>query len=318
VGSRTRPALISVGVSVALAFAAESAPAAVTLGPNPLPQRTNVTVEGGARIFTNAVVLGVMLASPIDGIVTRWRVRRGSGGGVMDPDTITLRILRPTGVLNEFTAVGTSDAHNVPGGGSDPIAVYDFPTRQPIKAGDRIGLGTSIGEFTGLAQTGLSYLKRINALADGQTATFTAGAFAQTVLINADVEPDANCDGLGDETQETVVSGGCLPPKAASLTGKKAKATKAGAPVKVACALAGGDCAGNQISLTTKLSGASKAERVTLGSASFSIAAGQSQVVSVPLSKRARALLRRLGKVKAKVTIAGGSTTSVGTLKIKR
>jgi hypothetical protein len=291
--------------------------AAVTLGPNPLPARSNVTQSGGARIFTNAVVPGAILASPIDGIVTRWRVRRGSGGGVLQADTITLRILRPTGVTNQFTAEGTSDAHSVPGGGDDPIDIYEFPTQLPIKAGDTIGLGTNIGAFTGLSQTGASYLMRINPLADGQSAIFDNGAFGNTaVLINADVEPDANCDGLGDESQESVVSGGCLPSKTASLDVKKAKVKNGAVGLHVACALAGGNCIGNQIMLTEKSAAAAK--KITLGSASFSIAAGQSLVVSVYLSKRSRALLRRQGKLKAKATITGGSSTSASTVVLKR
>ncbi len=190
------------GAAVLLLAAPSSAPGAVTIGPDPLPQRSSVIGQGGARIFANDVVPGASLTSPLDGVVVRWRARRGSGPGVLQADTLTLRILHPTGVANQFTTAGTSEPHPVPGG-DDPIDVYEFPTRLPIQTGDRVGLGTVSGTFPALALIGASYLHRINPLTDGQTATFDAGSFGdRAVLINADVEPDADGDGFGDETQD--------------------------------------------------------------------------------------------------------------------
>jgi hypothetical protein len=196
---------------------AAPARAAVTIGPDPLPQRTGVVGEGGAKIFTSDAIPGAAVASPIDGVVVRWRVRRGSGGGGLTADTITLRILRSTGMLNEFTAIGTSEPHEVPGGSVDPVDVYEYPTSLPIAAGDRIGLGTSEGKTPYREETGASYLVRVNPLADGETATFGVGAFPDLyVLVNADVEADCDGDGLGDETQDPMIppvaSCGFLPP----------------------------------------------------------------------------------------------------------
>jgi hypothetical protein len=293
----------------------------VTLGPNPLPQRSSVVSSGGARIFANLAVPGATLAAPADGIITRWRVRRGSGPGVPFADTVTLRVLRPTGVASQFTAEGTSEPHMVPAG-DDPVDVYEYPTRLPIRAGDTIGLGTSIGEFTSLNQTNAAYLTRTNALDDGDTATFSAGAFPdKAVLVNADVEPDANCDGLGDESQEPVVSGGCLPPKTASLGASGAKVAKGVVYIPVTCALAGGNCDANQISLTAKAAKARKAraaKRVTLGAVSFSVSAGQSQSVAVTLTRRARKLLKGRKKLKSTATIAGGGATAAAGFTLKR
>jgi hypothetical protein len=186
---------------------AAPAHAAVTIGPNPLPERSGVVGAGGAKIFTTSVAPGVTLASPIDGVVVRWRVRRGEGPGFLSADKITLRILRSTGLIDEFTAVGTSEAHDVPGSNGDPVDVYEYTTRLPIAAGDSIGLGTTDGEFPYRAAINASYLMRINPLADGQTATFEAGSFSDRyVLVNADVEPDCDRDGFGDETQDPQIA----------------------------------------------------------------------------------------------------------------
>jgi hypothetical protein len=207
-------------VAVALGLVGLATPttasAATTIGPNPLPQRTGVV--GAARTFTNSVVPGVELASPIDGVVVRWRVRRGSGGGGMTADTITLRVLRPTGVVSQFTAVGTSEPHMVPGGAVDPVDVYEYPTRLPIAAGDRIGLGTTAQTATYRTMTNASYLERDPPLADGATATFDPGTFPNLyVLVNADVEPDCDSDGFGDETQDADTSS-CIADTAAPNT----------------------------------------------------------------------------------------------------
>jgi hypothetical protein len=210
-----------------------SASGAVTIGPDPLPQRTSVIGQGGASIYTSNVVPGATLSSPLDGVVVHWRARRGQGPGALPADTITLRVLRPTGTVNEFTAVRTSDAQAVPAGSNDPVSVHEFPTRLPIKIGDRVGLGTNTGTFPNREIPGASYLVRISALADGQTAVFAAGAFAdRAVLINADIEPDADGDGFGDETQDQCPTdpskqGDCTPPDTKITSGPKGTSNNA-------------------------------------------------------------------------------------------
>lgn len=186
----------------ALAVAAP-ARAAVTIGPDPLPERSSVIGSANARIFATGDLPGVGVTSPIDGVVVLWRVRRGSGPGALPEDTITLRILRGTATENEFTAVGTSESHEVPSGAADPEPIHEYPTRLPIAAGDRIGLGTMSNAFPAREEAGASYLTRKNALADGESGLFEVGAFENRyVLINADIEPDCDGDGFGDETQD--------------------------------------------------------------------------------------------------------------------
>ena len=129
-------------------------------------------------------------------------------GVVLLAEKVSLRILRSTGATNEFTAVGTSEIHDVPISTTDPIGVYEYTTRLPIAAGDSIGLGTSIGQFPYRSALNTFYLTRVNPLADGETATFnSAGTFSDRyVLVNADVEPDCDRDGFGDETQDPAIA----------------------------------------------------------------------------------------------------------------
>jgi len=185
--------IVLVGAAAALA-AAVPARAAVTIGPDPLLERSSVISFASATIFATGDLPGVGVTAPIDGVVVRWRVRRGSGPGLLPEDTISLRILRGTATENEFTAVETSESHEVPSGATDPEAIHEYPTRMSIAAGDRIGLGTMTSTFPAREEAGASYLAWKNALADGESGLFEVGGFENRyVLINADVEPD--CDG---------------------------------------------------------------------------------------------------------------------------
>jgi hypothetical protein len=184
--------------------AAEPADAAVTIGPHPLLERTEVIGAAAATIFTTNVLPGVELTSPIDGVIVRWRVRRGDGPGALSADKISLRVLKPTATANRYTAVGTSSAHEVPSFTEEPKEkIWTFPTQLPIEAGETIGLGTTAGEFPARKIIGASYLERVNPLADGKSATFEEGLATDLyVEVNADIEPDCDHDGLGDETQD--------------------------------------------------------------------------------------------------------------------
>ncbi|HEY7255839.1 MAG TPA: hypothetical protein VH476_04070, partial [Solirubrobacterales bacterium] len=193
------PALV-----LAMLAAAAPANAAMTIGPHPLPERSAVLGTAGATIFTTNVLPGAELTSPIDGVIVRWRVLRGEGKGALSADKISLRVLKPTSIADRYTAEGTSSAHDVPSSTEEPDGkIWVFPTQLPIEAGETIGLGTTAGEFSARKKIGASFLARVNPLADGKSATFEEGFETDYfVEVNADVEPDCDEDGLGDETQD--------------------------------------------------------------------------------------------------------------------
>jgi hypothetical protein len=212
------PALV-----LATLAAAAPANAAITIGPDPLPERSAVDQAGGATIFTTSVLPGAELTSPIDGVIVRWRVRRGNGPGALGPDKISLRVLKPTSIADRYTAEGTSSAHEVKFFTEEPkVKIWTFPTQLPIEAGETIGLGTTAGEAPIREVIGAAYLLRVNPLADGKSATFEEGVSTDAyVEVNADVEPDCDEDGLGDETQDPSIpqtaACGFVPPPAPAV-----------------------------------------------------------------------------------------------------
>ena len=164
-----------------------AANATVTLGPNPLPGRSAILFGGPASTLVNTAVPGATLASPFDGVIVRWRAQRTDGPGFMQPDTIALRVLHPTGTPDEFLGTGTSDSHSLPSD-TDPIGVREFTTSLPIRAGDFVGYDSASDYIPAASSASASY-SSTNAFPDGQSATFVATP-GWYELINADVDPE--------------------------------------------------------------------------------------------------------------------------------
>lgn len=146
------------------------------------------------------------VASPIDGVAVRWRIKL-AGSPFLTAASGKLRIL-----------------HGNLGAGSGPsenlllsTGTYTFPTRLAVRTGDRIGLDASItcGGCGAMPNDGLRFAYHNTSpsagtydfwnppLADGASAPpFFFPASNEELLHNADVEPDADHDGFGDETQD--------------------------------------------------------------------------------------------------------------------
>lgn len=163
------------------------ADATVTLGPNPLPGRSAILLGGPASTLVDTAVPGAILASPFDGVITRWRAQRTDGPGFMQADTIALRVLHPTGTPNEFLGTGASDSHSLPSD-TDPIGVREFTTSLPIRAGDFVGYDSASDYIPAASSASASY-SSANGFPDGQSASFVATP-GWYELINADVEPE--------------------------------------------------------------------------------------------------------------------------------
>jgi hypothetical protein len=186
-------------VALPLALPASSQ-AAVTFGSSLVgaaPGSSDLGCGGGEAECTSAleVVQGGPLArSPIEGVVVRWRLRTNAAQG----GSVRLRILRDLGGNNWFFE--RSGPHvGVPAA----VAAHVFPSRVRIAAGEYIGLdrpATLTEVFRTSATGAVTNLFQPPPL-DGETASH-GGDSGRELLINADVEPDADRDGFGDETQD--------------------------------------------------------------------------------------------------------------------
>ena len=190
---------------LALVLAAPSG-AATTIGADlttPATE-TNSCSNGSGDLFGctrfNSVVPGRTITSPIDGVVVRWRIHPGDGS---EAQNVRLRIVRPAGG-GTYESGGASTAQPL----STTTVLQVFPTQLPIRTGDHIGLdqgnGSSLDASIRRVVPGATYPNFNPRLPDsGAFTPFVgpSGANAELVL-NADIEADADRDGFGDETQD--------------------------------------------------------------------------------------------------------------------
>lgn len=142
---------------------------------------------GGNRVDLEAMQSdtgAVNATAPEDGVIVRWRVRTWYG------DALSAMVMRPTGG-GGFTEAGRTEA--IIAGGGD---ITTLNTRLPVKAGDRLGLATGDGVIGAMA-----------AMGDGErlqmiTPSLGTSVSGYRLLVQADVEPDADLDGYGDVTQD--------------------------------------------------------------------------------------------------------------------
>jgi hypothetical protein len=146
---------------------------------------------------------------PADGVITRWQTRAGHGAG-----SAALKVYRPTADPSSFSVVGESSFLALPAS-----AVGGEPTRISVRSGDRIAIRAGDGggpcDFPAPGYTTLSYSGPD--APPGDTTTFGSSHPGQALDLAAVLEPDADGDGFGDETQDNCPGtagplNGCPPP----------------------------------------------------------------------------------------------------------
>ena len=167
-----------------------------TIG-SPLFMKPDTTYSGGGTAL-DAIQLsapGTIPAVPKDGVLVRFRFRADPSKG----DTV-FQLLRPTtpggGTYTVIAETPPVDA--------DTNIVLGAPVQWPVKAGDRIGFRAVGGDPGPLARSDGDAAELAPARTAGQTWTpDTTTPEAFRLLVQADVEPDANGNGRGDISQES-------------------------------------------------------------------------------------------------------------------
>lgn len=179
-----------------------SAGAVTTVGSS-LRQRANLYVRcnSACSAFQSARPGGAGLRIPSDGVITRWRVRAATLGKVR------LRIVR-VDADGSYTSVAAGDfvALDRPHSPGQDV-LYEFPVRIPVHEGDTIGLDrdAKAGGIFHTYGTNSTYAadEFAPALEDDATGVKpTSTEAGRELLLNVDVEKDADGDGFGDETQD--------------------------------------------------------------------------------------------------------------------
>lgn len=214
-----RPKRVFAAVAAALAISllgASGASAATRIG-------DDCTAVGGTALYS-AVQLSASpgalpQTAPTSGVITSWGFNSNVSGLESSPYTTRLKVLRSTPSSNAFVVVGESGRERIHNGSNS------FAARIPIQAGDR--LGTTGGDALAVslycepkdpADT-FGYTESDAPL--GSTQTYSQTANVRLALF-ASIEPDADNDGYGDETQDACPQSAALqtpcPPVALSTS----------------------------------------------------------------------------------------------------
>jgi hypothetical protein len=226
--TRNRVRLISAlaVTTAALLASAPSAGAATDLGETfdpPSPCGTNTTY-----IVTDSI--GDAYTVPSNGVITGWSFQTGA----VAPEVIRLKVGRAISGTDLSTAqtelsVSGESIAQVPAVSS----LNSYPTRVPVQQGDFIGiyLGGTGSVPCGDAGNSAGYRDHYSDsdVLAGDSATFTSEMDGQ-IEVAAVLEPDADQDGFGDETQDAcpsnaAVTGAC-PATPAPAPKKKCKKNK--------------------------------------------------------------------------------------------
>ena len=190
---RTRLGIALVGIALAaLSLGVAGASAATEIG----DECSGKEAEGPYSLIPEARASGgtLPLAAPAGGVVTSWKVNSSRS----EPVPERMAVFRPTGAAGTFQVVGESNEEVV------SLGANAFATRIPIQAGDRVGpVAVTIDSplFCITGDNGDQAWAFVGSVGLGSTHTFFAGIQVRVPLV-ATIEPDADGDGYGDETQD--------------------------------------------------------------------------------------------------------------------
>jgi hypothetical protein len=214
----TRAAVVAATALVVGSLSAAPASAATTLG------STEFAAPGGPCPGDSTWVQGLPPAgasyeATSPGVITQWRFRSA------DETQLELKVLRYDGSNLTFTVKASSDVATAQAG-----VTTTFGTRLPIGIGDVLGLTPKSGKCVEALTPGASVYVVGGDLATGSSAAFTY--MPGTALpVAAIVEPDADGDGYGDETQDAcpqqaATQGACVTTPPPGSTAPDTKVTK--------------------------------------------------------------------------------------------
>ena len=196
--TRLMRAALAAGLSgCVVLLASGSASAATTIGQN------DASGPGGCGAGNTFIQTGTARGVPSyavpagGGVITSWSFSAGSTTGEHDK----LKVVRSNGAANQFVVVGESALEAM-----TPSSLNTFRLHMPVQAGDLIGLFTVDGNDCVVSTHTLGNTDLYVAGADPAPGTTFTGipesSSGEAYNVSAVVEPDADHDGLGDDTED--------------------------------------------------------------------------------------------------------------------
>ena len=192
-----RGVILAVGLALLAGPGAGAAGAATTVGQLFLPNATNCMPK---TFIQTGVQGGNPYRVPSAGVITSWSFEHNNA---IVPG-LKLKVARPANVLlgDPSTQVGLMIVGESLAGAQTPDAVNTYPTRISVQAGDLLGI------YAGGGGCGLTPSEGGDTYATNSSDEPLNGTDVYTKNVNgrfpvaASVEPDADQDGFGDQTQD--------------------------------------------------------------------------------------------------------------------
>jgi Ca2+-binding RTX toxin-like protein len=192
------PVRVAVRAVLTALLAPATASAATTVG-STLPPWTGETLEcvdAGGCTFVPRTISGRSIAAPSDGVIVSWSARMPTSA---DTDAVSVQPVR-------LTAIGATPegARTTLVPAATDGAIVTQATRVGVSAGDLIAINLDNGDEVGLTSHPLldSISWSFVPLLTGDRAPDSVDSDDFEALFNATIEPDADHDAYGDETQD--------------------------------------------------------------------------------------------------------------------
>jgi hemolysin type calcium-binding protein len=196
--TRSRTWIVGGAAAVVLGLLPASAQAATTIGQSPPSAGAATGCSTGMGLFADLFQLASTTGNPYivpagGGVITSWRASVATG-------SLTERLRVFTGNAIAVTPMAESAPETVSAGGATT-----FLTRIPVAGGEFLGFAFS-GVATGCANGGAANGDEIGVATPtdpvGQSEPVDATGTNILLNVSANLEPDLDKDGFGDETQD--------------------------------------------------------------------------------------------------------------------
>jgi hypothetical protein len=209
----TKTASVVVVVVSALMAASPGVSAATHVGATLTPGTGNSCLGGpDYELLQTGRASGPSYATPSAGVITVWSFQADDAVQTV----MTLRVFRPTGTPHQYQVIADgSELKTIPASSG----LHNFGARIPVNAGDFIGIRSTTGECAFETNNPADTYDRRSgtATAVGALGNYLFDVTGWIIDISATLEPDADNDGFGDESQDQCLgqagtSNGCPGP----------------------------------------------------------------------------------------------------------
>lgn len=191
-------------------IAATGATAAVTFG-DPLDNDPNNMGANYVLVQVRNADDTIFNGSPVAGVMTSVSIEVAGPSSMVD--LLFLRPASPLGATLDLLKIAPNITVTTTTDDSAAGHMEVIPTRVPVIAGDRVGLSV-VGSSTKVFQTSggastdtCAFRTGLDGTTLGSTTTYTVSSCNQNSPgVRATVEPDADADGYGDESQDLCAS----------------------------------------------------------------------------------------------------------------